>query len=95
MGDQGSLDPSSSSDSNKFPRTMPSLFACGAMQSSYVMLMISHKIRAKSGEGLMDQWNNHLISSLTSQLRDGLKNLVQALDNYSMSFEALSGMRGQ
>ena len=94
MGDQGSLNLSSSSDSNKFPRTMPSLFACGAMQSSYVMLMIFHKIRAKSGEGLMDQWNNHLISSLTSQIRDGLEKLVQALDDYSKSFEALSGMRG-
>ena len=59
------------------------------------MLMIFHKIRAKSGEGLVDQWNNHLISSLTSQIRDGLEKLVQALDDYSKSFEALSGMRGQ
>ena len=93
-GDQGSLNPFSSSDSNKLPRTMPS-FACCAMQSSYAMLMISHKIRPKGGEGLMDQWNDHLVSSLTSQLRDGLEKLVQALDNYSMSSEALSGMRGQ
>ena len=59
------------------------------------MLMISHKIRPKGGEGLMDQWNDHLVSSLTSQLRDGLEKLVQALGNYSMSSEALSGMRGQ
>ena len=58
------------------------------------MLMISHKIRPNGGEGLMDQWNDHLISSLTSQLRDGLEKVVLALDNYSMSFEAVSGMRG-
>ena len=58
------------------------------------MLMISHKIRPNVGEGLMDQWNDHLISSLTSQLRDGLEKVVLALDNYSMSFEAVSGMRG-
>lgn len=59
------------------------------------MLMICHKIQAKSGEGFMDQWNEHLASSLTSQLRDGLDKVVRALDNYSTSFEALSGMRGQ
>ena len=58
------------------------------------MLMVSHKIRPKSDKGFMDLWNDHLISSLTSQLRDGLGKLVLALDNYSMSFEALSGMRG-
>lgn len=92
-GDQGSLKLSSLSDSGKFPRTMPS-FACCAMQSSYAMLMICHKIQAKSGEGFMDQWNEHLASSLTNQLRDGLDQVLRALDNYSMSFEALSGMRG-
>ena len=93
-GDQGSLNPSSSSDSNKIPRTMPS-FACCTMQSSYAMLMVSRKIPTKSAEGVMGQWNDQLISSLTSQLRDGLGKLVLALDNYSISFEALSGMRGQ
>ena len=65
------------------------------MQSSYAMLMISRKIRSKSGEWFMDQWNDHLISSLTSQIRDALEKLLLALDNYSMSFEALSGMRGE
>ena len=64
------------------------------MQSSYAMLMICHKIRATNGEGFIDQWNEHLVSSLTSQLRNGLQKVVGALDNYSMSFEALSGMRG-
>ena len=93
-GHQGSSNPSSSSDNKKFPRTMPS-FACCTMQSSYAMLMISRKLRPKSGEGFMDQWNDHLISSLTSQIRDGLEKLLLALDNYSMSFEALSGMRGE
>lgn len=59
------------------------------------MLMICHKNRATNGEGLIDQRNTHLVSSLTSQLRNGLQKVVGALDNYSMSFEALSGMRGQ
>ena len=90
----GPLILSSSSRSSKPPRTMPS-FACCAMQSSYAMLMISHKIKAKSGLGFMDQWNEHLVSSLTSQLRDGLEKIVGALENYSISSEALSGMRGQ
>ncbi|CAF9943450.1 MAG: hypothetical protein ALECFALPRED_000394 [Alectoria fallacina] len=93
-GDQGSLAPSSSSDSGKAPRTMPS-FACCAMQSSYAMLMICHKTRATNGEGFIDQRNEHLVSNLTSQLRNGLQKVVGALDNYSMSFEALSGMRDQ
>lgn len=59
------------------------------------MLMICHKTKATNGEGFMDQRNERLVSSLTSQLRDGLQKVVGALDNYSMSFEALSGMRGQ
>ena len=59
------------------------------------MLMICHKTRATNGEGFIDQRNEHLVSNLTSQLRNGLQKVVGALDNYSMSFEALSGMRGQ
>ncbi len=58
------------------------------------MLMICHKARATIGEGFIDQRNERLVSSLTSQLRNGLQKVVGALDNYSMSFEALSGMRG-
>ena len=64
------------------------------MQSSYAMLMVCHKMRATNSEGIMDQWNEHLVSSLTSQLRSGLQKVIGALDNYSMSFAALSGMRG-
>lgn len=93
-GDQELLASSSSSDIRKPPRTMPS-FACCAMQSGYAMLMICHKTKATNGEGFMDQRNERLVSSLTSQLRDGLQKVVGALDNYSMSFEALSGMRDQ
>ena len=90
---QGSLASWPSNDSSKAPRTMPS-FVCCAMQSSYAMLMTCHKIRATNDEGFIDQWNEHLVSNLTSQLRNGLQKVVEALDNYSMSFEALSGMRG-
>lgn len=93
-GNQESLVPSSSSHSGKAPRTMPS-FACCAMQSSYAMLMICHKIRATNGEGFIYQRNEHLVSNLTSQLRNGLQKVVGALDNYSMTFEALTGMRDQ
>lgn len=64
------------------------------MQSSYAMLMICHKMRATNGEGFIDQRNEYLVSSLISQLFNGLQKVVGALDNYSMSFEALSGMRG-
>ena len=59
------------------------------------MLMVCHKMRATNGEGIMDHRNEHLVSSLTDQLRSGLQKVVGALDNYSMSFAALSGMRGQ
>lgn len=59
------------------------------------MLMICHKTRATNDEGFIDQRNEHLVSSLTSQLRNGLQKVVGAVDNYSMSFEALSGMRGE
>lgn len=58
------------------------------------MLMICHKIRATNGEGFKYQRNEHLVSNLTSQLRNGLQKVVGALDNYSMTFEALTGMRG-
>ena len=58
------------------------------------MLMICHKIRATNVDGFIDRQNDHLVSSLTDQLRSGLQKVVGALDNYSMSFEALSGMRG-
>lgn len=71
------------------PRTMPA-FACCAMQSSYAMLMLCQKTRATT-----DANSNQTVGSLLRQLRQGLQKVVGALENYSMSFEALSGMRGE
>lgn len=71
------------------PRTMPA-FACCAMQSSYAMLMLCQKTRATT-----DANSNQMVGSLLSQLRHGLQKVVGALENYSISFEALSGMRGE
>lgn len=72
------------------PRTMPS-FACCAMQSAYALLNLHHKAFVMVGNST----NDHLISNLLAQCESGLESVLAALDNYSMSFEALSGMRGK
>jgi hypothetical protein len=72
------------------PRTMP-IFACCAMQSSYVLLMLCEKSRELNG-------NLYGKSSATSglgELSSGLQRVVEALQNYSIAFEAVGGMRGQ
>ncbi|KAJ9373976.1 transcriptional regulator family: Fungal Specific TF [Paecilomyces variotii] len=73
------------------PRTMPS-FACCAMQSGYSMLMVRHKVE------LMHPKNstaNPTVAKLYIQLHEGLQSVVGALENYSVAFEALTGMRDQ
>jgi hypothetical protein len=72
------------------PRTMPS-FACCAMQSSYSMLMIRHKVEMMHPNNTMA---NPMVDQLYSQLQEGLQSVVGALENYSIAFEALAGMRG-
>lgn len=79
----------SSDISHNAPRTMPA-FACCAMQSSYALLMLCQKTRSTN-----DASSNQMASGLLNQLGQGLQKVVGALENYSISFEALSGMRGE
>ncbi|KAI4723137.1 hypothetical protein E4T48_00383 [Aureobasidium sp. EXF-10727] len=75
------------------PRTMPS-FACCAMQSAYALLMVYHRT------WVLAQQNNELeahskAGQLLARCEEGLRRVLQALDNYSIAFEALGGMRDQ
>ncbi|KAJ5518759.1 hypothetical protein N7453_001181 [Penicillium expansum] len=72
------------------PRTMPS-FACCAMQSSYSMLMIRHRAEIMHPK---HSTASPMIEQLYIQLQQGLQSVVGALENYSIAFEALAGMRG-
>ncbi|EDN96460.1 hypothetical protein SS1G_01386 [Sclerotinia sclerotiorum 1980 UF-70] len=79
---------------NSPPRMMP-IFACCAMQSSYAMIMLCHKTLAIKqaspfGDGLRKRTDKLLL-----QLHDGIKMILDALENYSMANEALTGMRDQ
>ncbi|GAD93982.1 conserved hypothetical protein [Paecilomyces variotii No. 5] len=76
---------------NNLPRTMPS-FACCAMQSSYSMLMVRQKAEIMHGK---NSAVNPTIDQLYNRLQQGLQSVVGALDNYSIAFEALTGMRDQ
>ena len=58
------------------------------------MLMLCHKTRATNERSLYGR-HDQMNSNLLSQLRQGLKKVVAALENYSLSFEALNGMRGK
>jgi hypothetical protein len=72
------------------PRTMPA-FACCAMQSSYALLMLCYKSlerRRGSSEALS-------APSGLDQLYSGLDRVLNALQNYSVAFEAIDGMRVQ
>jgi hypothetical protein len=68
------------------PRTMP-VFACCAMQSSYALLMLCHK-------GNEMQSSTAARNGLT-ELYSGLERVLNALQNYSIAFEAIDGMRGK
>lgn len=75
-----------------YPRTMPS-FACCAMQSSYAMLMLYHKSpqllqQAESAGQPLD------IEELADDLYNGISCVLAAVQNYSIAFEALGGMKG-
>ena len=68
---------------------------CCAMQSSYALLMLCHKTRAMNANDFTECPNDPLVNSLLSQLHHGLKVVVGALQNYSIAFEALGGMKGK
>lgn len=73
------------------PRMMPS-FACCAMQSAYALLMMYHKTSVMLSGDVQRDSN---IQKLLSQCEQGLHSILAALDNYSISFEAMHGMRGE
>lgn len=84
------------------PRTMPS-FACCAMQSAYTLLMVYHRtwVLAQQQtplEGAIQQQEKSVQDNATRLLEkcdQGLRSILSALDNYSIAFEALGGMRDQ
>lgn len=72
------------------PRTMPA-FACCAMQSSYALLMLCHR-SCNANSGLMRSPAFH---SGLEELHCGIQRIITTLQNYSIAFEALDGMKGK
>jgi hypothetical protein len=72
---------------DQFPRAMP-VFACCAMQCSYALLMLCHKASMNHPE------DDIVVQGYIDHLRQGLRLILQSLENYSTAFEALDGMRG-
>ncbi|EXJ81415.1 hypothetical protein A1O3_07707 [Capronia epimyces CBS 606.96] len=71
------------------PRTMPS-FACCAMQSCYVLLTMSYRSREMQ---CMYQYQRSMAADKgLEELYAGVDRVLAALQNYSIAFEALSGM---
>ncbi|KAL4931502.1 uncharacterized protein BDV17DRAFT_301764 [Aspergillus undulatus] len=70
---------------NQYPRTMPS-FACCLMQGSYALLMIFYRMS-------LEKQANQQSVRLTEELRQGLGRIITAATNYTISFEALNGMK--
>lgn len=80
----------SSMSFNPAPRTMPA-FACCAMQGSYALLMLCHRSLAMSrGSCTNAAYHNGI-----EELYAGLGRILSTLQNYSIAFEALDGMRSQ
>ena len=77
-------------DWTRLPRTMPS-FACCAMQSAYALLNSHHRAYVMAESGTGDQFAVNLLA----QCEAGLQSIRTTLENYSIAFEALSGMRGE
>ena len=62
------------------------------MQSSYALLMIYQKTWGMQvGDIQIDKY----VRSLLEQCELGLRSVLGALDNYSLAFEAIRGMRGK
>jgi hypothetical protein len=71
------------------PRTMP-VFACCAMQSSYALLMLCYRAKELNSRAS----TNSALRSGLNELYSGLQRVLNALQNYSIAFEAIGGMRG-
>ena len=81
-------------NSTKAPRMTP-VFTCCAMQSSYVMIMLCYRTKAMNVMGAVStEGKDSPAARLLAQLHEGLQMVLDALRNYSMAYEALSGMRG-
>jgi hypothetical protein len=60
------------------------------MQSSYVLLMLCEQSRELNGGSP----GNVAATSAIDELSSGLQRVLEALQNYSIAFEAVGGMRG-
>ncbi|KAL7784543.1 hypothetical protein V8C37DRAFT_413360 [Trichoderma ceciliae] len=77
------------------PRAMPTCTCC-AMQASYVLLMQFYKLHAVwhpppllSGDSPLDT------DRLVDELRHGLEDIITAMNNFAVAFEAIAGMRDE
>jgi hypothetical protein len=81
--------------STQDPRMMP-MFACCAMQSSYAMVMLGYKAKAKElVDGVPGDRTESAVKRMLAQLQGGLTMILDALQNYTIAYEALAGMRGK
>ncbi|CAL3962902.1 unnamed protein product [Diplocarpon coronariae] len=78
------------------PRMIP-IFACCAMQSSYVLIMLSYKTRAMGFATTNGDvgGKDSAAQRMLGQLGESLKMVTEALKNYSIAYEALGGMSDQ
>ena len=78
----------------KVPRMIP-IFSCCAMQSSYAMIMLSYKAQSLGFLTTSDDGRSMNQGNMLAQLQKGLGAILDALSNYSLAYEGLSGMRGK
>jgi hypothetical protein len=81
------------SSRQNLPRMVP-IFSCCAMQGSYAMIMLCHRTLAIRESYPFDNPLQARVDILFTQLREGVKLILDALKNYSIANEALTGMRG-
>ncbi|PLB54195.1 C6 finger domain protein [Aspergillus steynii IBT 23096] len=80
----------------EIPRTMPTLICC-AMQSGYAMLMLCVKARTlrRYGEEQSSRLSVDSLTGFREELHQSLRGVVKCLDNYSIAYEALHGVRDE
>ncbi|ESZ98728.1 hypothetical protein SBOR_0966 [Sclerotinia borealis F-4128] len=83
-----------SGKATNLPRMIP-IFACCAMQSSYAMIMLCHKTLAIKQASPFEDGLSKRTDKLLLQLHEGIRLILDALENYSTANEALTGMRDQ
>ncbi|PQE18685.1 c6 zinc finger domain-containing protein [Rutstroemia sp. NJR-2017a BBW] len=82
------------SSRQNLPRMVP-IFSCCAMQGSYAMIMLCHRTLAIRESNPFDSSLQARVDILFTQLHEGVKLILDALKNYSIANEALTGMRDQ